>query len=137
MKATLSKLLSFFIKSSPISLLEISFLFLSLISCSMSSTVFSIACLDIGRFSHDFRIPLRTLFRSNCSLRPSFLITVGLFHSIRSYVVNLLPHLPHSLRLLLIFIESFNRLSITDVPRLSQNGHFTSHSTPKHNVLYV
>src|SRR3972149_10761067 len=121
MYATLSNVLSFFITSSPMTLLGISVFFEFLSFLSISSTTFSIASWDIGLFSQAFRKPFLSFSIENGSLLPSFLITTSGFSSILSYVVNLLPHFKHSLRLLVASPAGLGLLSRTLLSVLLQN----------------
>ena len=76
--------------------------------------------------NHALNTPCSILDRSYCSLLLSFFITMSGIVSTFSYVVNLLPHSSHERLLLIEFLSSAGRESITLVSGFPQYGHLMS-----------
>src|SRR5262249_15212306 len=120
----LSRSLRWPIRNSPISIVDISRSGESLTRDSTWFTNSDSFPMLTGRFSHAFRRPESTFWRSNFSRLPSFLITIYGTSSIRSYVVYRRSHAMHSLRRRIASPSLLSRESTTLSSKLLQNGHF-------------
>src|SRR3954452_18990196 len=90
----------------------------------MAVVVTSICRVVIGRFQQARSSPRLIFSRSNGTREPSFLITLIVVSSVRSYVVKRRLQLTHCRRLRIAKPSWLDRESITRSLSMRQKGHF-------------